>query len=103
VVKNNALTFQLFVVKLYGLTGNDDIASVDAARQYLFFHRGRDFTHLPPSSDALHQHLLRVAYQVFERHLPINLKCIKSIHNSFNCHKFYQFIPEWSYLGQYAL
>ena len=54
---------QKFVLKLYGVSG-DDIRTVDAARLSLFLHKGRDFDHMPPSSDALHQHLHRVAYQV---------------------------------------
>ncbi|KAJ8368254.1 hypothetical protein SKAU_G00082820 [Synaphobranchus kaupii] len=54
---------QRFVLKLYGIS-EDDNTTVDAARLSLFFHKGRDFDHMPPSSDALHQHLLRVAYQV---------------------------------------
>ena len=50
-VNNNAFSFQLSVVKLYKLA--DYIASIDAARRYLFFHRGQDFTHLLTSSDAV--------------------------------------------------
>jgi len=42
----------------------ESIRTVDEARLYLFIHKGRDFENMPPSSDALHQHLLRVAYQV---------------------------------------
>ena len=52
-----------FVMQLYGVS-EEDIQNVDAARLFLFIHKGRDFDHMPPSSDALHQHLLRVAYQV---------------------------------------
>ena len=51
-----------FVTRLYGVSDNE-ITTVDAARRHLFLHRGKDFLQMPPGSDALHQHLLRVAYQ----------------------------------------
>jgi hypothetical protein len=57
---------QLFVTKLYGVS-EDDLetgVSIDAARRFLFLHKGKQFQQLPPSSDAFYQHLLRVAYQV---------------------------------------
>lgn len=54
---------QRFVIQMYGVT-EVAITNVDAARLSLFLHRGRSFEMMPPSSDALHQHLLRVAYQV---------------------------------------
>ena len=41
----------------------EGITTVDAARLYLFQHKGSDFEYMPPSSDVLHQHFLRVAYQ----------------------------------------
>ena len=40
---------QKSVQKLYGVSG-DDIRTVDAAQ--LSLHKGRDFDHMPPSSDA---------------------------------------------------
>ena len=55
--------YQQFVVHLYGID-DEAITTVDAARRHLFFHKGRDFDRMPPSSDALRQHLLRTAYQV---------------------------------------
>lgn len=55
--------FHKFVLLLYGIT-DDTITTVDTARHSLFLHKGKDFENMPPSSDALHQHLLRVAYQV---------------------------------------
>ena len=41
----------------------EEIITVDAARFNLFQHKGSIFEHMSPSSDALHQHFLRVAYQ----------------------------------------
>eukprot|EP00745_Piridium_sociabile_P029609 TRINITY_DN48831_c1_g1_i4.p2 TRINITY_DN48831_c1_g1~~TRINITY_DN48831_c1_g1_i4.p2 ORF type:complete len:222 (-),score=27.38 TRINITY_DN48831_c1_g1_i4:119-784(-) len=61
-VRTHTTMLERFVIQLYGVY-DDDITSVDAARLYLFLHKGRDFEHMPPSSDALHQHFLRVAYQ----------------------------------------
>ena len=58
----NMATFEKFVVKMYGLS--DDISGVDEARHHLFLHKAKDFTQMPPSSDALFLHLLRVSYQV---------------------------------------
>ena len=66
-IRCNTPVFQRFVMKLYGIS--EDNITVDAARLTLFLHKGRDFDHLPPSSDALHQHLLRVAYQVKQNSL----------------------------------
>ena len=51
-----------FVIQLYGVY-EEKITTVDAVRLYLFQHKGSDSEHMPPSSDALHQHFLRVAYQ----------------------------------------
>ncbi|KAG7160798.1 hypothetical protein Hamer_G025792 [Homarus americanus] len=51
-----------FVMQLYGAV-DEDVTTVDAARSHLFFHKGRDFDHMPPSSDALHQHIRRATYQ----------------------------------------
>lgn len=56
-------TIHKFVMHLYGVT-EETITTVDAARFHLFFHKGRDFDHMPPGSDALRQHILRTAYQV---------------------------------------
>ena len=50
-----------FVTLLYGFY-EEDITTVDAARFYLFQHKCSDFEHMPPCSDALHQHFLRGAY-----------------------------------------
>ena len=49
-------------MRLYSVN-ETGISSVDAARHYLFLQKGKDFIHMPPGSDALNQHLLRVAYQ----------------------------------------
>ena len=65
-IKTRTPILQRFVLKLYGVS-EDDIRTVDAARLSLFLHKGKDFDHMPPSSDALHQHLLRAAYQVMIR------------------------------------
>ena len=62
-IETNAAVIQNFVLKLYNVS-EENITTLDAARLFLFIHKGRDFEHMPPSSDALHQHLLRVAYQV---------------------------------------
>ena len=50
-----------FVVRLYDKSS--EITSVNASRHELFFHKGKDFKHMPPSKDALFQHTLRAAYQ----------------------------------------
>ena len=62
-IRRHTPVIERFVMKLYGVS-EDSITTVDRARLSLFFHKGRDFDHMPPSSDALHQHILRVAYQV---------------------------------------
>lgn len=62
-IERHTPVFHQFVIQLYGVV-DEDITTVDAARLHLFFHKGRDFDHMPPSSDALHQHILRTAYQV---------------------------------------
>ena len=41
----------------------EEITTVNATRLYIFQHKGNDNEHMPPSSYALHQHFLRVAYQ----------------------------------------
>ena len=53
---------QKFVLHLYGVS-QIDISTVNAGRRHLFLKKGKDFLHMPPGSDAFHQHLLRVAYQ----------------------------------------
>lgn len=62
-IRTHTPVLERFVTKLYGIS-DENITTVDAARLYLLFHKGRHFDHMPPSSDALHQHLLRVSYQV---------------------------------------
>ena len=63
IVTSHMSVFQRFVMMLYGVF-EDNIATVDDARCFLFINKGKDFHHMPPSSDALYQHMLRVAYQV---------------------------------------
>ena len=55
-----------YVNKLFGLEGD----SVDDARLKGIVFSGKDFTNIPPSSDALNQKLLRTALQVC-RHIFI--------------------------------
>ena len=50
-----------FVTQLYGVY-EEEITTVDATRLYIFKHKLSDFELMPPSSDALHQHFLRVTY-----------------------------------------
>ena len=61
-IRTHTSVFQKFVCQLYGVCENR-ISTVDAARRHLFLKRGKDFLQMPPGSDALHQHLLRIAYQ----------------------------------------
>ena len=61
-IKAHTAILQQFVLLLYGVC-EDGISTVNAARRHLFLKRGKNFLQMPPSSDALHQHLLRVAYQ----------------------------------------
>ena len=56
------LVFEMSVTLLYGICKNN-ISTVVAARYYLFLHKEKEFLHMPPGSDALYQHLVRVAYQ----------------------------------------
>ena len=96
-------TLQRFVMKLYGVS-EDNITTVDGARLYLFLHKGRDFNHIPPSSDALHQHILRVAYQVrqlcvVELSQNINVLCVFQ----FDSHYVFCLLSaERACLGQYT-
>ncbi|KAG1709760.1 Multiple drug resistance-associated protein-like transporter 1 [Nymphon striatum] len=50
-----------FVVVLYDKTSNLD--SVDEARKELFCQKGRSMENIPPTQDALFQHVKRAAYQ----------------------------------------
>ena len=63
-ISAHSSTLQRFIMRLYSVS--EEHITVDAARFSLFLHRGRNFDNMPPSSHALHQHLLRVAYQVVE-------------------------------------
>ena len=62
IIRTHKNVLERFVTQLYGVY-EQEITTVDAARLYLFQHKGSDFEHMPPSSDALHQHFLRVAYR----------------------------------------
>ena len=62
IIRTYTAVLKKFVCLLYGVCENG-ISTVNAARRHLFFKRGKDFLQMPPGSDALHQHLLRVAYQ----------------------------------------
>ena len=61
-VRVHTKILEKFVVKLYGVN-EKEITGVDAARHSLVLSKGKDSEHIPPSSDALHQYFLRVAYQ----------------------------------------
>ena len=50
---------EIFVCRMYKFSEK----SVDEARLEGFYFKGLDFDHLPPSSDALKQHVLRAVYQ----------------------------------------
>ena len=52
---------QTYVNKLYGF---NDQTYVDEARLTGVVYGGKDFTNIPPSSDALHQKVLRSTFQV---------------------------------------
>ena len=62
VLKTYSPVLQQFVIQLYGIC-EKDVSTVDDARHRLFLNKGKDFSQMPPGSNALHQHLLRVAYQ----------------------------------------
>ena len=49
----------MFLCRLY----NFNLSEVDQARLEGFYYKGLDFDHLPPSSVALQQHVLRAIYQ----------------------------------------
>ena len=61
-IRTHKNVLERFVTLLYGVY-EEQITTVDAARLNLFQHKGSDFEHMPPSSDAMHHHFLRVAYQ----------------------------------------
>ena len=44
---------------------NSTVTTVNAARQKLFSQRCKAIENIPPTQDALRQHTLRAAYQVF--------------------------------------
>ena len=50
-----------FIVRIYS-SSLDGVTSVNQARYELFQFGGKDFDHLPPTKDALKQHLLRTVY-----------------------------------------
>ena len=52
---------QQFIVLLYDRTSSQE--SVNRARQYLFTRKNRQMENLPPTTDALYQHVLRAALQ----------------------------------------
>ena len=54
-------TLERFVVLLYD--HGSQLTSVDDARQQLFCKRSRSIDRIPPTSDALRQHILCAAYQ----------------------------------------
>ena len=62
ILKTYSAVLQQFVTHLYGVCQNY-ITTVEAARHHLILNKGKEFLQMPPGSDALHQHLLRVAYQ----------------------------------------
>ena len=54
-------TIERFVILMYDKEIPDD--SVNKARQTLFTQKGREIEKIPPTKDALRQHVLRAAYQ----------------------------------------
>ena len=54
-------TIERFIVQMYDR--GSTASSVNEARQELFTQKGREIENLPPTQDALLQHLLRVGYQ----------------------------------------
>ena len=62
IIKAHIAILKQFVLLLYCVC-EDGFSTVNAARRHLFLERGKDFLQIPYGSDALHQHLLRVAYQ----------------------------------------
>ncbi len=86
-INTHTSVLQRFILLLYGVT-KENITTVDAARHSLFLHQGRDFEHMPPSSDALHQHLLRVAYQVI-KYTSLGTLIVLEIAEFLESHTFY--------------
>jgi len=56
-----------FTILLYDKTS--DLEPVDEARKELFCRKAKSMENLPPTLDALMQHLMRVAYQSDMVHL----------------------------------
>ena len=54
-------TIERFIVLLYDRTSQN--ISVDETRKYLFASKGRSIEGIPPSRDALYEHLKRAVYQ----------------------------------------
>ena len=50
-----------YVILLYDKASSE--MRINNARKFLFAHKGRDIENIPPTQDALKQHLLRVGYQ----------------------------------------
>jgi hypothetical protein len=61
-IKEILPTIEAFVAHMYGADRN----GVDEVRHLLFTTKGKSFAEMPPSSDALFHHILRVAYQVLK-------------------------------------
>jgi len=57
----NMKTLERFVVLLYDRTS--DIMSVNDSRKYLFTFKSRSLEDLPPTQEALRQHIKRATYQ----------------------------------------
>ena len=55
-------TVEKYVVVLYDRGSSED--DVNRARQVLFTQNGREIEKIPPTQDALMQHLLRVGYRL---------------------------------------
>ena len=54
---------EMFPVRLYDGLNEEQASSVDDERLYLLRHQGNSFDKMPPSSDAYHQHILRLCLQ----------------------------------------
>lgn len=61
VSSDDMLMLERFVVLLYSRTSS--LSTVNDARQYMFGYQGRQIDHIPPTKDALHQHVLRAVFQ----------------------------------------
>ena len=60
-IRSHKNVLERFVTQLYGVYV-EEITTVNT-RFCIFQYKGSDFEHMPPSSDALYQHFIRVAYQ----------------------------------------